>query len=113
MQLPEFYSYIKLDDFVMMPDHIHAILFIDKPAKVSWEVNKFGVQKDNLAAVLRGYKASVKKYTNENDMEFSWQSRYYDRIIRSEGEYNNIREYIYRNPENWLANREEFENLYL
>ncbi|WP_419788682.1 hypothetical protein [Mucilaginibacter sp. SP1R1] len=69
-----------------MPDHIHAILFIDKPGKTSWEVNKFGVQRDNLAAVLRGYKASVKKYALGNNIEFSWQPKYYDRVIRNEKE---------------------------
>jgi len=113
LQLPDFYTYVKLDCFVLMPDHLHAILFIDKPDKISWEMNKFGVQKDNLAAILRGYKASVKKYANENDIEFAWQPRYYDRVIRDQREYENIRQYIYDNPDNWLINKEGFENLYL
>jgi REP element-mobilizing transposase RayT len=112
LQIPEYYSFIKLDDFIIMPDHIHAILFIDKPGKTTWEGNKFGVQRDNLAAVLRGYKASVKKYANENGIEFSWQSRYYDRVIRDQREYENIRQYIHKNPDNWLANKDGFENLY-
>ena len=112
LRLPDFYKYVKLDDFVFMPDHLHAILFIDKPDKTSWEMNKFGVQKDNLAAILRGYMASLKKHANENDIEFGWQPRYYDRVIRDQREYENVQQYIYDNPDNWLAKREGFENLY-
>jgi REP element-mobilizing transposase RayT len=113
LRIPEFYPFVKLDDFSIMPDHLHAILFIDKPDKTSWEVNKFGAQKENLAAVLRGYKSSIKTFANNNEIEFTWQPRYYDRVIRDDREYNNIREYIYENPKNWLSDKSGFENLYL
>jgi putative transposase len=113
LRIPEFYPFAKLDDFSIMPDHLHAILFIDKPDKTSWEVNKFGAQKGNLAAVLRGYKSSIKTFANDNKIEFTWQPKYYDRVIRDDREYNNIREYIYKNPKNWLSDKSGFENLYL
>lgn len=85
-----------------MPDHLHGILFINKPDKTDWQPNKFGDQRQNLASVIRGYKASVKKYANENSIDFSWQPKYYDRIIRNEKEYQNIIQYIYDNPQQWL-----------
>jgi putative transposase len=113
LTIPEFHPYVKLEDFVIMPDHIHGILFFNKLDKITWEVNKFGTQRNNLASVLRGYKGSVKKYAIMNNIEFSWQPRYYDRVVRNEIEYNNIREYIFNNPKNWLLNKDGFENLYL
>ncbi|QTE36516.1 transposase [Mucilaginibacter gossypii] len=90
LKIPEINPFVELDEFVVMPDHLHGILFFNKPDKINWEANKFGVQKDNLASVLRGYKSSVKKYANDNSIDFAWQPRYYDRVIRNDREYNNI-----------------------
>ncbi len=113
LQIPKFHPYVQLDEFIIMPDHSHGILFFNKPDKTSWEINKFGGQQNNLASVIRGFKGSVKKYSNLNNIEFEWQSRYYDKIIRDEKEHSNIKAYIYNNPGNWLAENKGFENLYL
>lgn len=110
--IPEFHPYVQLDEFIIMPDHLHGILFFNKPDKTSWNASKFGAQRNNLASVIRGYKGSIKKYANENNIEFSWQPRYYDRVIRDRVEYENIRHYIYNNPQNWLSNQDSIENLY-
>jgi putative transposase len=110
--IPLFHPYVELDEFVVMPDHIHGILFINKPDKASWELNKFGPQRNNLGSILRGYKSSIKTYATINAIEFSWQSRYYDRVIRNEKEYLNIKEYIRNNPDQWYLNGEDFENLF-
>ncbi|MDR3693085.1 transposase [Mucilaginibacter sp.] len=112
LNIPAFHPYVELDDFVIMPDHMHGILFINKPDKTIWELNKFGAQSKNLASILRGYKSSVKTYATTNDIEFSWQSRYYDRIIRNEKEYHNIKGYIKNNPDQWFQNGDNFENLF-
>ncbi|SDI57165.1 hypothetical protein SAMN05192573_1246 [Mucilaginibacter gossypii] len=87
--------------------------FLTSLIKINWEANKFGVQKDNVASVLRGYKSSVKKYANDNNIDFAWQPRYYDRVIRNDREYNNIKQYIHNNPNNWFTERDRFENLYI
>jgi REP element-mobilizing transposase RayT len=113
LQIPQFHPYVELDEFAIMPDHIHAILFINKPDKISWETNKFGAQRNNLASVIRGYKSSVKQYATINNIDFFWQPRYYDRVIRNEQEYINIREYIYNNPAQWLLSGDNFENLFI
>lgn len=109
--IPDFYSFVELDEYVFMPDHLHAILFINNPNKNSWAPNKFGPQTENLAAVLRGYKSSVTKDSKKNNIPFEWQPRYYDRVIRNENELQNIRNYIVNNPDNWLANNGNMENL--
>jgi hypothetical protein len=57
-----------------MPDHIHGILSINKPDKTSWNINKFGPQRNNLGSIIRGFKSSVKSYAILNDIEFLWQS---------------------------------------
>ncbi|WP_419699817.1 transposase [Mucilaginibacter sp. NFX135] len=113
LKIGEFHPYVIPEDFVVMPDHLHGILFFNKPDKTTWETNKFGGQRNNLASVLRGYKGSVKQYADRNNIEFSWQPRYYDRVIRDKKEHENIQGYIYDNPGNWLLNKHGFENLYL
>lgn len=110
--IPTFHPYVELDDFIIMPDHMHGILFINKPDKISWDLNKFGAQSKNLASILRGYKSSVKTYATTNDIEFAWQPRYYDRVIRNDKEYLNIKNYIRDNPDQWYLNGDNFENLF-
>jgi putative transposase len=112
LKIPEYHPYVEMDEFIIMPDHIHGILFINKPDKITWEINKAGSQSKNLASIIRGYKSSIKQYAKLNNVEFSWQSRYYDRIIRNEKELANIQQYIFDNPDNWLAKGDDFENLY-
>jgi len=95
-----------------MPDHFHGILFINKPEKITWAVNKFGPQRNNLASIIRGFKASVKQFSTINNLEFCWQPGYYDRVIRNEKEHLNIRNYIINNPDQWYLNGEDSKNLF-
>jgi putative transposase len=113
LEISNHFPFIELDEFVIMPNHIHGIIHINIPEKINWEVNKFGSQSQNLASVIRGYKVSVKAYSTINNIEFAWQPRYYDRIIRDRKEYINIRDYIFNNPEQWLLNGDNEDNLYL
>ena len=112
-QIPKHFPFIELDEYVIMPNHVHGILLINKPEKNDWVNNKFGIQSKNIASVIRGYKSSVKKYATMNKIDFSWQSRYYDRVIRNEKELHNIRKYINENPSKWNDDRNNPENLYM
>ncbi|MFH1456987.1 MAG: hypothetical protein ABIF17_02620 [Patescibacteria group bacterium] len=44
-------------------------------------------------------------------LNFQWQPRFHDRVIRNEKELNNIRRYIYYNPVNWEQDRNNLEGL--
>ena len=63
--------------------------------------NQFGPQSKNLASVIRGFKTGVTKNARVINPDFAWQSRYHDRIIRSNAEYQRISKYIRNNPANW------------
>lgn len=104
-EIPHHYPYVILDEYVVMPDHMHGILAFNTPNKVDWTPNRFGPQSQNLGAVIRGFKSTTKRYANLNHIEFEWQGRYYDRIIRDEMELNAIRNYVIRNPEKWMQDR--------
>ena len=102
LNIPKHFPFVRLDKFVIMPNHIHGILFFNKPSKQNWESNKFKSTKGTLGMVMNLYKGSVKSYAKNNNIEFSWHPRYYDSIIRSDRDLNNIRNYIRNNPINWI-----------
>jgi putative transposase len=104
-EIPSHYSFIELDEFVVMPNHIHGILFINRTDSHEWKSNTFGPQSANLSAVIRGYKSSLKRYANLNQIDFQWQPRYHDHIIRTDKSLQHIREYIINNPANWHQDR--------
>ena len=103
LDIPNHFPFVILDQFAIMPNHIHGILIFNKP-DVSWQPNKFGRQSQNLGSVIRGFKSSLKRYANENNIDFAWQERFYDRIIRDANEFDNVRAYIFNNPANWKDN---------
>ena len=76
--------------------------------KTTQPKNKFGPQSKNLASIIRGYKTGVTKYTTINKLNFAWQTRFHDRIIRNDTEFRRISNYIINNPKNW--NEDEFFN---
>ena len=55
----------------------------------------------NLASVIRGFKIGVKKYAIKAGLEFDWQPRYYDHIIRNLNDWNRIATYIENNVGRW------------
>lgn len=107
------FPFVIVDELVIMPNHIHGVLFFDRPDYNSWKPNRFAPQSQNLASVIRGFKAAVKKYATLNNIEFIWQPRYYDRVVRNEGEWNRIHQYIFDNPFKWEQDRDNPENLYM
>jgi REP element-mobilizing transposase RayT len=63
--------------------------------------NKFGPQSKNLPSIIRGFKSAVTINARKIDIDFAWQPRYHEHIIRHEKSYNRIRDYNRENPENW------------
>ena len=57
--------------------------------------------KNTLSSIIGGYKSAVSKHCREKSIDFAWQTRFHDRIIRDIDEYNRIAEYITTNPLNW------------
>jgi len=102
---------VKMDEYVIMPNHVHAIIVIFNHVSVETHCNAslhntFGPQSNNLASIIRGYKSSIKRYTNKNNILFNWQPRFYDHIIRTEKSYLEIKQYIRNNPRNWSEDEE-------
>jgi len=100
-EIPQHFPFVKLGAFVVMPNHIHGIITIDKEDSGEWTTNQFGPQSQNLASIVRGYKVGVTKNARVNYPEFAWHKRYYEHIIRNKQAYQRIKNYILNNPWNW------------
>ncbi len=93
--LPKRFMGATLDEFMIMPDHVHLIISlegnVEKPA--------------SLGAVMGAYKSLTTmawlKHIKANGLECQgiiWQSRFYDRRVRDAQELEQTRQYIRDNP---------------
>lgn len=104
--IPQHFPDAQLDKFVIMPNHIHGIIIINKSDfNPCWQANTFDPQKRNLASMIRGFKSGVKKYATIHEINFTWQASFHDNIIRSPKELENIQKYIINNPIKWSRDR--------
>ena len=100
---------VTLEEFVIMPDHFHAIISIDYPKNQDNLTGVFRSTSHTLGSIVRGYKGAVTKqlkiYASDNQIEDFpskiWQRNYYDRIIRDEKELYNVKNYILENPKRY------------
>lgn len=106
------YPYAEIPLYVVMPNHIHLVVFIDDMTHgcsrdVACNVSTGGrmsiisPKHGTLPTVIRGLKSAITRYANKNNIPFSWQTRFHDRIIRDRHEMNRIAEYIENNVINW------------
>ncbi len=108
LAIPNHFPFASIDSFIIMPNHIHGIILINKQETEDWSQNKMGGQSRNIPSIIRAFKGSVKRYANTNNIEFEWQERYHDRIIRDYKELENTRLYIFNNSQNWI--NDEYKN---
>ena len=119
--LPNHYLNIKLDVFVIMPDHVHGIIFVEndpdyyagagfKPAPTRGsKLTKI----HGLPEVVRAFKTFSSRRINEHRNTLGlrvWQRSFIDRVIRNENELARRREYIMNNPLKWELDRENPDN---
>lgn len=112
-----------IDEFVVMPNHIHGIIAIvstvetlhcNVSTNVDPQMSVISPKKGSLSAIIRSYKSAVSYWCRENEhSDFGWQPRFHDRIIRNERELNAIRAYIHNNPGNWVNDRDNEPGLYM
>ena len=111
-EIPDHFPMVKLDEYVVMPNHIHGIIVIDRirpPVGANndlplpaWTPQPNTGTSQTLGSVVRGFKIGVTKWFRANtDAQTVWQRNYYETIIRTGQDLNRIREYILDNPKKW------------
>ncbi|MBQ1654617.1 MAG: hypothetical protein II575_04060 [Bacteroidales bacterium] len=121
MNVATHYPYAQIPLWIVMPDHIHAIVIIDGNAVVADcndAINRIattgtataggitGIHNPMiskcLGTIIRGTKARISHWAHQNNLSFGWQSNYHEHIIRDQNEMNRIADYIYENPQKWI-----------
>ena len=89
--ITDLHPYVRLDKYVVMPNHIHAVFDVEDQKN-----------KTDLAVILGQYKSAVTKRIRERKPEIEvWQRSFHDHVIRSQQTYEKIWMYIEDNPRKW------------
>lgn len=103
LKLSEKYADIGLDFWVVMPNHFHGILVINRYENNTSQTSIPDVMKWFKTMTTNAYIRGVKSDGWQRFDKRLWQHSYHDRIIRNESELNDIREYVQTNPARWEA----------
>jgi putative transposase len=105
--LASHYRNVLVDRFVVMPNHVHAIVVIagQQSSSNDGAPSELKLRRlaSSLSTILGSYKAGVSRICGiRGILNFQWQRRFHDHILRSNASVNTVRDYIEHNPQNWL-----------
>jgi putative transposase len=99
------YRYLKLDAFVVMPNHVHGLMRIFNDSIVTGRdlsLPTIAEKIKSLSDIIGAFKTTSSKEIHLAGFpNFFWQRSFYEKIIRSEAEARKVQEYICNNPANW------------
>ncbi len=101
IKINEIYRYISVLNYVIMPDHIHLILFVSdyEDDTVTGGTPRAAFPTKSVSQIINGLKSISTK-----QIGFSiWQKSFHDHIIRNREELRQIWQYIDNNPINWAS----------
>lgn len=134
-EIPKHFPFIELGNYVIMPNHVHGILIINKinvvddtvetlHCNVSVDVKtlqcnvstvgngmknehmtKISPKPGTISTILRSYKSVITKNAHFIHADFEWQERFHDHIIRSSESFERIQNYIQNNVTNWKEDK--------
>ena len=98
--LEERYPNLHIDRFVIMPNHIHAILSLEETAGAS--------PRPTVTDIVCAYKSlTTRECKKAKPIDKLFQTSFYEHVIRGQADYDEIAEYIVNNPKQW-----ELDKLY-
>lgn len=117
--LPKSYPHVQLDEFIIMPDHIHGIIMLKDPVgaglptiesltKNPYKPAPTPQKRHGLPEIIRSLK--TRSATRINQLRSTkgnpvWQRGYYEHIVRNQQALSNIRRYIINNPSKWQKDK--------
>ena len=111
-QLNHFYNDISVECYVIMPNHIHLLLFVKPNQNENFESELSpgnGPSRTPVPtiqnSVVSRFISTFKRFCNKEYGENIWQYRSYDHIIRNQKDYDEHIKYIYENPMYWQSDK--------
>jgi putative transposase len=90
-EIPRHFPTVVLDAFVVMPNHLHGILWWGGAGHAP-----------PLHVVVGAFKSAASRAAGRR----LWQRSFHDRVIRNEAELRVLRQYVIDNPLKWALDRE-------
>lgn len=116
--LPQRFPTIMLDEFVVMPNHVHGIVWLGNIATHTEQVDTRHAHPVSVSAVVCAFKSLVAvhylRWIRENAPDRAakvWQRGFYERVVRNDNELHAIRQYIQNNPQCWAADNDNLDTL--
>ena len=117
--LPDHFPNVKLDEFVVMPNHLHGILWLlerekpiikmhPSPKNQSGHYPPSHLQPGSLSVIIRSFKSAVTRKINQmghTSGQTLWQRSFYHHILRDDDDLSQHREYIIENPLRWTLDQ--------
>lgn len=129
---------VRLDAWVLMPNHLHGIIILEKPTVETPRRGVYGgaarepavrapdhgpylpvrearLMPNSLGSIVGQFKSACTRRVREETglRAFGWQPRFYDHVIRSQRSLDKIRAYIRDNPLKWELERANPEGLFM
>ena len=99
-QLDKRYPSLRVDQYVIMPNHIHAILFLEEISET--------IPHPTITDIICAYKSlTTRECKKVHPIDKLFQTSFYEHVIRGSKDYDEIVEYIINNPKQW-----ELDKLY-
>ena len=96
--LEQRYPSLKIDQYVIMPNHIHAVLLLEETAGATVS--------PTIMDIVCAYKSlTTRKCKKAQPVDKLFQTSFYEHVIRNREDYNEIAEYIVNNPKQWELDR--------
>ena len=95
LSLEDRYAYLSVDQYVIMPNHIHVVLILESEAAGA-------SPRPTITDIVCAYKALTTRECKKNGFDGKlFQTSFYEHIIRGREDYEEIAKYIYENPIRW------------
>ena len=99
------YTHVHLDQWIIMPDHLHGIIMIrDGMGGSRTAPTATNAKTKSIGRLVGAFKTvstkNINRLRNTEGARF-WQRNYWERIIRDDAELAQIRQYILDNPRRW------------
>ena len=89
---PERYPAVRIDNYAVMPNHVHMLM------RISCDENGRPMVAPTISTVVQQFKGRAAKLIDSG----LWQKSFYDHVVRDDADYKKIWEYIESNPSKWL-----------
>jgi len=103
LKIPVRQARVALDEWIVMPDHMHGILIFQGIPPANPPKDSKRLLSQSLGAAIGGFKSEATKriWWNLKRRDFDWQTRFHDVILRTQDELERMRAYIRGNPARW------------